>query len=55
MTVMKVGQLASPEEKFCPFAAVTKWPYRHLYGEEVEIVSSGYFAHGRFRSRGWTV
>lgn len=55
MVDMKVGQLANPKVTFCPFAAVTKWPYRHLYGEESDLVSEKYFAHGKFRSRGWTM
>ena len=53
---MQVGQLAGPRERFCPVAAVTKWPYRHLYDkEESEKVSIKYFAAGQFRSRGWTM
>lgn len=52
---MKVGRLASDDEKFCPFAAVTKFPYRHLYGDESEKVSQEYFAYGKFRSRGFTM
>jgi len=52
---MKVGQLASTEQKFCPFAAVTKFPYRHLHGDESEEVSQQYFANGKFRARGFTM
>lgn len=53
---MQVGQLAGPRDRFCPVAAVTKWPYRHLYDKgESEKVSIKYFAAGQFRSRGWTM
>lgn len=55
MKAVKVGQLAGIDERFCPVAAVAKWPYRHLFGEESDKVSKGYFANGRFRSRGWTM
>jgi len=55
MANMKVGQLAGPNDRFCPYAAVNKWPYRHLHGDESERVSSKFFASGEFRSRGWTM
>jgi len=55
MENMKTGQLAGPNERFCPYAAVNKWPYRHLYGDESEKVSQKFFAAGEFRSRGWTM
>ncbi|KAL6713438.1 hypothetical protein ACLMJK_008903 [Lecanora helva] len=55
MTTPEIGQLASPKDRFCPYAAVTKWPYRHLYGESSTLVSDEYFAHGKFRSHGWTI
>jgi len=55
MTTLKAGQLASPKERFCPFAAVTKWPYRHLHGDASELVSDRYFANGKFRAQGWTM
>ena len=50
-----VGQLASHEERFCPYAALSKWPYRYLYGDAREKVSERFFAHGAFRDRGWTM
>ena len=52
---MKVGQLASFGDRFCPYAAVTKYPYRHLYGDSSALVSDEYFAHGKFRDYGWTM
>ncbi|KAK4693160.1 hypothetical protein P7C71_g4189, partial [Lecanoromycetidae sp. Uapishka_2] len=55
MAEMKVGQLAGPNERFCPFAAVNKWPYRHLHGEDSDNVSQKFFASGQFRARGWTI
>lgn len=55
MNVLKVGQLAGVDERFCPVAAVAKWPYRHLFGDESDKVSKEYFANGRFRSREWTM
>jgi hypothetical protein len=55
MAGMRVGQLAGEEERFCPFAAVNKWPYKCLYGKDSEEVSKTYFAYGEFRNRGWTM
>ena len=55
MADMKVGQLAGEEDRFCPLAAVNKWPDKYLYGKESEEVSKMYFAYGEFRNRGWTV
>ena len=55
MSTMKVGQLASSKDRFCPYAAVTKWPYRHLLGASSTVVSDEYFAHGKFRAYGWTM
>ncbi|KAL9640578.1 MAG: hypothetical protein Q9164_000185 [Protoblastenia rupestris] len=51
----KVGQLASHQERFCPYAAVIKYPYRHLRGEVSQVVSDNFFANGAFRERGWSL
>ncbi len=55
MSEMKVGQLAGEQERFCPFAAVNKYPYKYLRGDDSEKVAQKYFAFGEFRNRGWTV
>ncbi|KAG8534145.1 uncharacterized protein KY384_000989 [Bacidia gigantensis] len=49
------GQLAQRKDQFCPYAAVTKWPYQHLRAEEMKMVSEKYFAWGAFRERGWNL
>ncbi|KAL9129988.1 MAG: hypothetical protein Q9217_001710 [Psora testacea] len=54
MPELRVGQLASPQERFCPYAAVNKYPYKHLQDEEKVVVSDNFFAHGAFRERGWS-
>ena len=55
MPDLRIGQLASDSERFCPLAAVNKWPYRHLHGDASQKVSDAFFAAGAFRIRGWTV
>ena len=55
MTEPSVGQLACRETKFCPYAAVNKYPYKELHGEVSRVVSDNYFAHGAFHARGWTM
>lgn len=55
MAQLHVGQLASFGVGFCPYAAVTKWPYRYLHGQVSQDVSEAFFAHGAFRERGWSM
>ena len=55
MSEMKVGQLAGEQERFCPFAAVNKYPYKYLHGDDSDKVAKKYFAVGQFRKRGWTM
>ncbi|KAL8892872.1 MAG: hypothetical protein Q9215_000236, partial [Flavoplaca cf. flavocitrina] len=50
-----LGQEAPKESKFCPLAAVTKWPYRSFHHLDSETISQAFFAAGKFRMRGWTL
>ncbi|KAI4256477.1 MAG: hypothetical protein LQ352_002083 [Teloschistes flavicans] len=50
-----IGQVAPRDAKFCPLAAVSKWPYRFLHQSDAETISKRFFAAGRFRDRGWTL
>ncbi|KAL9600572.1 MAG: hypothetical protein Q9219_003118 [cf. Caloplaca sp. 3 TL-2023] len=50
-----IGQEAHKGSKFCPLAAVSKWPYRFFQHEDSEIISKAFFAAGKFRMRGWTL
>lgn len=49
------GRLAPKELMFCPFSAVSKYPYKYMRRENSEAVSQAYFANGQFRARGWTL
>ncbi|KAL8881635.1 MAG: hypothetical protein Q9192_007756 [Flavoplaca navasiana] len=50
-----IGQEAPKESKFCPLAAVTKWPYKFFHHLDSETISQAFFAAGKFRMRGWTL
>ncbi|KAI4204145.1 MAG: hypothetical protein LQ350_001336 [Teloschistes chrysophthalmus] len=50
-----IGQIAPRGTKFCPLAAVSKWPYKFIQQPDSEIISQRFFAAGRFRARGWTL
>ncbi|KAL8772954.1 MAG: hypothetical protein Q9209_001974 [Squamulea sp. 1 TL-2023] len=50
-----IGQEAPKESKFCPLAAVTKWPYKFFQHLDSETISKAFFAAGKFRIRGWTL
>lgn len=50
-----LGRLAPKEQLFCPFAAVSKYPYRYVQGHDSEAVSKAYFAGGKFKARGWSL
>ncbi|KAL8847317.1 MAG: hypothetical protein Q9221_007633 [Calogaya cf. arnoldii] len=49
-----IGQEAPKESKFCPLAAVNKWPYK-FHHQDSEAISQAFFAAGKFRTRGWTL
>ncbi|KAL8727961.1 MAG: hypothetical protein Q9166_005726 [cf. Caloplaca sp. 2 TL-2023] len=50
-----IGQVAPKESKFCPLAAVSKWPYKFFHYLDSETISKAFFAVGKFRMRGWTL
>ncbi|KAI4177197.1 MAG: hypothetical protein LQ343_000680 [Gyalolechia ehrenbergii] len=50
-----IGQEAPEEIKFCPLAAVSKWPYKSFGHLDSEIISKAFFAAGKFRMRGWSL
>lgn len=50
-----IGQEAPKESKFCPLAAVNKWPYKFFHHLDSETISQAFFAAGKFRMRGWTL
>ncbi|KAL8995335.1 MAG: hypothetical protein Q9169_004910 [Polycauliona sp. 2 TL-2023] len=50
-----IGQEAAKESKFCPLAAVNKWPYKFFHHLDSETISQAFFAGGKFRTRGWTL
>ncbi|KAL8863540.1 MAG: hypothetical protein Q9178_000221 [Gyalolechia marmorata] len=50
-----VGQEAPKESRFCPLAAVNKWPYKFFHHVDSETISKAFFAAGKFRTRGWTL
>ncbi|KAL8688136.1 MAG: hypothetical protein Q9224_004965, partial [Gallowayella concinna] len=50
-----IGQIAPRESKFCPFAAVNKWPYKSFHHLDAETISKAFFAAGKLRMRGWTL
>ena len=50
-----VGQEAPKESRFCPLAAVNKWPYKFFHHLDSETISKAFFAAGKFRTRGWTL
>ncbi|KAL8842064.1 MAG: hypothetical protein Q9170_000667 [Blastenia crenularia] len=54
-SIQYIGQEAPEEAKFCPFAAVNKWPYKFFQHQDSEIISKAFFAGGKFRIRGWTL
>ncbi|KAL8638328.1 MAG: hypothetical protein Q9228_004515 [Teloschistes exilis] len=49
------GQIAPRDARFCPLAAVSKWPYKFIQQPDSETISKRFFAAGRFRARGWTL
>ncbi|KAI4246477.1 MAG: hypothetical protein L6R42_009875, partial [Xanthoria sp. 1 TBL-2021] len=49
------GQEAPKESKFCPLAAVSKWPYKFFHHLDSETISQAFFTAGKFRMRGWTL
>lgn len=55
MTHQVLGRLAPKELMFCPFPAVSKYPYKYMKRENSEAVSKAYFANGQFRARGWNL
>ncbi|KAL9100111.1 MAG: hypothetical protein Q9163_004472 [Psora crenata] len=55
MPKLETGQLTSRNERFCPYAAVNKYPYKNLSGEVMRLVSDNYFAHGAFKEREWSL
>ncbi|KAL8947390.1 MAG: hypothetical protein Q9222_006322 [Ikaeria aurantiellina] len=50
-----IGQTALKDTKFCPLAAVSKWPYKFFVHQDSETISKAFFAAGKFRMRGWTL
>ncbi|KAL8714133.1 MAG: hypothetical protein Q9220_001861 [cf. Caloplaca sp. 1 TL-2023] len=50
-----IGQAAPKDCKFCPLAAVTKWPYKFFANLDSETIAKAFFAAGKFRMRGWTL
>lgn len=50
-----IGQEAPKESKFCPLAAVNKWPYKFFHHLDAETIAQAFFAAGKFRMRGWTL
>ncbi|CAL8576314.1 hypothetical protein XPA_002202 [Xanthoria parietina] len=50
-----IGQEAPSESKFCPLAAVNKWPYKFFHNPDSETIAQAFFAAGKFRTRGWTL
>ena len=53
--VVKLGDLAKVGQKFCPYAAVAKFPYKYMGKAHMQTASELYFAGGQFRARGWTL
>lgn len=50
-----IGHEAPKKMKFCPLAAVSKWPYKFFGRLDAEIIAKPFFAAGKFRMRGWTL
>ncbi|KAL8673328.1 MAG: hypothetical protein Q9168_002252 [Polycauliona sp. 1 TL-2023] len=50
-----IGQEASKDSKFCPLAAINKWPYKFFHHLDSETIAQAFFAGGKFRTRGWTL
>lgn len=50
-----LGRLAPIDQLFCPYSAVSKYPYKYMKGIASEEVSQAFFANGQFKARGWTV
>ena len=55
MSSPKLGQLAPRDERFVPYAAISKWPYKHLHGEVSKVIADNFFARGAFVERGWNM
>ena len=53
--IAEVGELSEVGHKFCPYAAVAKFPYKYIDKAHLQPVSEVYFASGQFRARGWTL
>ncbi|KZF24156.1 hypothetical protein L228DRAFT_90810 [Xylona heveae TC161] len=51
----RIGQLALPEQVFCPIQAVAKYPYRYVNKEAEEAIARKFFAGGKFYERNWDV
>ena len=49
------GTLARREYDFCPYGAVSKYPYKYLNYKWAELVSQAFFAYGQLQARGWTM
>ncbi|KAL8974519.1 MAG: hypothetical protein Q9197_001252 [Variospora fuerteventurae] len=50
-----IGQEALKDAKFCPLAAVKRFPYKFFHHVDSEKMSKAFFADGKFRMRGWTL
>ena len=57
MAELRLGQLACEEDRFCPFAAVAKYPYRYFYRDRdaQKIVAEHFWDGGQFKEHGWNM
>ena len=57
MVELRLGQPATEDQRFCPYSAVAKYPFRYFHGDndDRKRIAETFWDGGQFKDHGWNM